>query len=458
MSKDKISDYSTTANSNTDIGGINVDEGCAPSGINDAIRTLMAQLKTWQSGGQDVYIHPAGTASAPSVTANGDTNTGIFFPAADTVAVTTGGSERARVDSSGNLGLGVTPSAWSSTDSRALQLRNANSSQSGNIHSINDSVGLSQNSYYASGWKYYGTGASSLYWQESGSHKWGYAASGTAGNAITFTQAMTLDASGNLGVGTTSIASGGAGTVNVNFHTPSANSVYLKLSNTSTGNTTSDGFDLAVDSSGNNYFINRENAASIFYTNATERARIDSSGNLLVGTTSSPEAYTTKIAAKGNISGAAIYANNTSAGADSAFLAKVNTTSCYLAYFAYGSSNVGTISTNGSTTSYNTTSDYRLKENVAPMTGALSVVSQLKPCTYTWKSDGSAGQGFIAHELQQVVPDAVHGEKDGAKEDGTPIYQGIDTSFLVATLTAAIQEQQAIITSLTARIEALEQA
>ena len=68
MSKDKISDYSSTANSNTDIAGINIDEGCAPSGINDAIRTLMAQLKTWQSGGQDIYITPAGSASAPAVT------------------------------------------------------------------------------------------------------------------------------------------------------------------------------------------------------------------------------------------------------------------------------------------------------------------------------------------------------------------------------------------------------
>ncbi len=72
MSKDKISDYSATANSNTDIGGINIDEGCAPSGINDAIRTLMKQLKDWQSGSQDVYIMPAGTASAPAVTTTGD--------------------------------------------------------------------------------------------------------------------------------------------------------------------------------------------------------------------------------------------------------------------------------------------------------------------------------------------------------------------------------------------------
>jgi len=97
-----------------------------------------------------------------------------------------------------------------------------------------------------------------------------------------------------------------------------------------------------------------------------------------------------------------------------------------------------------------------LKENIQPMTGALEKVAQLKPCTYTWKADGSASQGFIAHELQAVVPDCVTGEKDAVNEDGSIKPQGIDTSFLVATLTAAIQEQQAIIETLTARIEALE--
>ena len=117
----------------------------------------------------------------------------------------------------------------------------------------------------------------------------------------------------------------------------------------------------------------------------------------------------------------------------------------------------GNISWTNTATTYNTSSDYRLKENVAPMTGALSKVAALKPCTYSWKIDGSSGQGFIAHELAEVCPQAVTGEKDGVREDGiTPKYQGIDVSFLVATLTAAIQEQQALITSLTARIAALE--
>jgi len=144
----------------------------------------------------------------------------------------------------------------------------------------------------------------------------------------------------------------------------------------------------------------------------------------------------------------------------------------------YNGTNTGYVSTNGSTTTYATSSDYRLKENIAPMTGALAIVVQLKPCTYKWKVDGSDGQGFIAHELQEVVPDCVTGEKDAVEtyldDDGneqTRIKpQGIDTSFLVATLTAAIQELKAIndtqaelisgqaatINALVTRIEALE--
>ena len=113
----------------------------------------------------------------------------------------------------------------------------------------------------------------------------------------------------------------------------------------------------------------------------------------------------------------------------------------YINFLNNGAGTAGSIShTGGTTVSYNTTSDYRLKENIAPMTGALAKISQLKPVTYTWKADGSDGQGFIAHELQAVIPDCVTGKKDAVDADGNPVYQGIDTSFLVATLTAAIQE------------------
>lgn len=132
-------------------------------------------------------------------------------------------------------------------------------------------------------------------------------------------------------------------------------------------------------------------------------------------------------------------------------------TSNYSHYnFRNGNGIVGEIRTSGSGTSYITTSDYRLKENVTPMVGALDKVALLKPCTYTWKVDGSDGQGFIAHELQSIVPDCVSGEKDAVNEDGTIKAQGIDTSFLVATLTAAIQELNAKVDAQAAEIQVLK--
>jgi hypothetical protein len=128
-------------------------------------------------------------------------------------------------------------------------------------------------------------------------------------------------------------------------------------------------------------------------------------------------------------------------------------------FMAFASNNVtiGTIAyANAAGVNYNTSSDYRLKNTIAPMTGALDKVALLKPCTFKWNIDGSDSHGFIAHELAEVVPECVTGEKDAVDAEGKPIYQGIDTSHLVATLTAAIQEQQALIQAMSARIAALE--
>ena len=88
------------------------------------------------------------------------------------------------------------------------------------------------------------------------------------------------------------------------------------------------------------------------------------------------------------------------------------------------------------------------------MTGAMAKVALLKPCIYKWNADGSDGQGFIAHELAEVVPDCVTGEKDAIDANGNIKPQGIDVSFLVATLTAAIQEQQVLINQLKTRLDA----
>jgi hypothetical protein len=120
-------------------------------------------------------------------------------------------------------------------------------------------------------------------------------------------------------------------------------------------------------------------------------------------------------------------------------------------YFTKGSgpTNVGAIYYNGSVMAYQTTSDYRLKENVAPITNALNKISLLKPVTYTWKDNQRSGEGFLAHELQEYFPDAVSGTKDEIDENGKPKYQGVDSSNLVPLLTAALQEA-------ITRIEALE--
>lgn len=112
---------------------------------------------------------------------------------------------------------------------------------------------------------------------------------------------------------------------------------------------------------------------------------------------------------------------------------------------------VGQITTDGSSTSYVTTSDYRLKENVTNLTSGASLVAALRPVVFTWKHNPEIGPktGFIAHEVQAVVPQAVNGIKDAVNPDGSIRQQGIDHSMLVPVLTAAIKE-------LLARVEALE--
>jgi hypothetical protein len=289
-----------------------------------------------------------GSASTPAVRGT-DANTGIFFPAADTIAFAEGGAEVARFDSSGNLGIGAT------SPNTKVQAT-VGSSGSGVVNALRlQNVGTSA-----------GDGAK-----------------------ILFTAGTSTD---GAGIASTGVALNSA--------------------------------DLRFYSGGNN-----------------ERMRISSGGNVSINSTGSTGTLTVngnqynvasfRVSSNGNVALQLLNASGTE---------------------------VGYIQTNASSTTYATSSDYRLKENIVPMSGALAKVSALKPCTYTWKADGSSGEGFIAHELQEVVPDCVTGEKDGADEDGNPKYQGIDTSFLVATLTAAIQEQQAIITDLKSRIEALEQA
>lgn len=288
-----------------------------------------------------------GSAGTPAVQGT-DTNTGVFYPAADTVGVSTGGSERMRVDSSGNVGIGT------SSPSYKLDVRST---------------------------------------------------------------LAVLDGSSNIGF----YANGSAYT-----------QIWQTLQSTN---------DFIIQTTASKYIS--------FGINSAEKVRIDTSGNLLVGTTSN--SLSTKVFVSGSIGAQQTYGpmfvsneNNTDNVGRSSF------------NFQRGGSTVGQITTTNSTCAYTSVSDYRLKENIAPMIGALGKVAQLKPCTFTWKSNSFIGQGFIAHELQEVIPDCVTGEKDAVNEDGSIKPQGIDTSFLVATLTAAIQEQQALIQQLQADVAALK--
>jgi hypothetical protein len=261
------------------------------------------------------------------------------------------------------------------------------------------------------------------------------------------TTALTINTSQNMGVGITSPTArlhvyGGS---NNQFKVESSGAeANFTLAGTSYGQIN--------NSVGDWYLTNDASANMIFRTASTERMRITSAGEMLVGTTTDP--------ASGGL-GVLI------TGTQSAnfWASRCNTTNGY-GHMTYYNPNGyrGEIATNGTNLLFVNASDYRLKENVAPMTGALAKVTQLKPCTYTWKSDGSSGQGFIAHELQAVVPDCVTGEKDAVEtytdEDGneqTRIKpQGVDTSFLVATLTAAIQELKAELDATKAEVAALK--
>lgn len=171
------------------------------------------------------------------------------------------------------------------------------------------------------------------------------------------------------------------------------------------------------------------NQSTIGFTiGGSSKLSVDFNGSLYVNTTTTPSSSNTGFAVLKAGSGTYVY----------------NATSSAISYphvtFINPNGTVGSITTNGSATAYVTSSDYRLKKNIKPMQDALAVVKKLNPVTYKWKADDSSSQGFIAHELQKVVPECVIGKKDEVDENGNPLYQGIDTSFLIATLTKSIQE------------------
>jgi hypothetical protein len=241
------------------------------------------------------------------------------------------------------------------------------------------------------------------------------------------TTAVTIDASQNVCVGTTTALNSSSNRGNITIGGTSSS-----MLNLGTGTTTSS-YLYHIQSGNELYLVNAANGPAIFYTNNTERMRITSGGALCVGTTSATGAVRF-----------IVESDSTTLNPMSVSNTRATAATDYAIIFYRAGNIVGSVQTSLSATSFVTSSDYRLKENIVPMTGALAKVAQLNPVTYDWKAGGSS-QGFIAHELQAVVPDCVVGEKDEVDADGNIKPQGVDTSFLVATLTAAIQELKATV-------------
>jgi hypothetical protein len=298
------------------------------------------------------------------------------------------------------------------------------------------------------------------------------------------TAKLTWDASAeSLGIGTSSPQR----TLHVHD-----DSTYIQITNDTTGTTSGDGFRMGYFTGQTVFTMNQqENDGFAFSTNNTERMRIDSSGNLLVGKTAFLNSQVGHILSTEAADGAVhrfTRANNTN-------------TQSHVRFYNNGSgTQIGSITTSGGgTTAYNTSSDYRLKEDVQPMVGASDRVQSLRPVNFAWKTDGSRVDGFIAHEVQTIVPEAICGTKDAMMTEeyevtpavyedvvipavlddegneveperteqrlvseavmGTrevPDYQGIDQSKLVPLLTAALQEALTEIADLKARVTALE--
>ena len=263
--------------------------------------------------------------------------------------------------------------------------------------------------------------------------------------------------SGNVGIGTASPTQPlhiskpqGAALIQ---STTTTNSAYLAFNNG--GGTSYVGVDTSTGSvfSSGAYgmtLFNAANSATTFWTNATERMRIDSSGNLLVGISSTGvslqpngQAYQTRI---WNANSTNIYIDNSS--------------SCGYV-FSYGAASYFAATT---AASFTVASDYRLKENFAPLTSAIERIKQLKPIKFSYKENNKMSMpwgtdlvdGFLAHEFAEVIPFAVTGEKDAVDENNEIKAQSLDMTKAVPLLVAAIQELNAKVEAQAATIAELQ--
>ena len=309
------------------------------------------------------------------------------------------------------LALGVTPSSSSQTTFEIGAV--------GNVITTNgtNDIQFTAGGYYNGGWKYAVTSTPvSSYYQDSGIHVWRYATSGTAGNAISWSESMRIDSSGNVGIGTSSPTNYGAGYKTLALNGTSSGILELQASGTAQAILVADSSNLQIQALG---------ARPVsFFTNGNERMRIDSSGNLLVGTTTGGTGITSGLTLQLN-SGASFqqigHVTGTASGAQ------------YIG-FSYNGSLIANITQSGTTAVlYNVTSDQRLKENIVDAPSGN--IDNIKVRSFDWIADGSHQEyGVVAQELIEVASYAVYQPQNPDE------MMGVDYSKLVPMMIKEIQD------------------
>jgi len=376
------------------------------------------------TGGAQTIEFADGSASAPSITNSGDTNTGMFFPAADTIAFTEGGVESMRIDSAGNVGIGAASAGarlqitGTTNGTSRIDLINSTSSVNASFGSVTDNTAVLKT-----------VSASALVF------------------ATNDTERMRVTSGGLVGIGTASPTNTlqVAGGISATSASPAfqASAAIIDFSG-AIARFTATGADNSTN--GTMSFNTASANAGIF----NERMRITSGGNVLIGTTSSTD--TSSVGARLFPSGSikSTLAESTNAGST----LDVYSTGAGLYRFYIGMA--GTVFATSTTIS--AISDARLKENIQDIDVGLDAVMALKPRKFDWKDgkgkDIKGDRGWVAQEFEQVFPEMINEWKDPAPE-GEESYKSV-AADLIPVLVKAIQEQQAIITDLKARIETLE--